>query len=168
MAYDLAVLGAGPGGYQAAIRATQLGMKVVVVERDQLGGVCGNWGCIPTKALLRSAELVEALAHAAELGITVEAFRPDFTRTIQRSRQVADKNAKGVEFLFKKNKIETLKGAGKLVKDGQKVRLAVDGKATRPSTSSSPPGRGPSRSTCPARRSSTTATRSSPTRRRWR
>jgi dihydrolipoamide dehydrogenase len=124
--YDLAVLGSGPGGYVAAIRAAQLGMKVAVVERAELGGICGNWGCIPTKALLRTAELVELIEHAAELGVTVEGARPDFARTIARSRAIADSQAKGVEYLFKKNKITTLRGDGKLVKG---PRLTVDGKA---------------------------------------
>jgi dihydrolipoamide dehydrogenase len=126
---DLAILGAGPGGYVAAIRAAQLGMKVAVVERDALGGICGNWGCIPTKALLRTAEVMELAAHAGELGLTIPSAAPDFEKTIARSRAIADKNAKGVEFLFKKNKIETIRGTGKLVKAGGRVALAVDGKA---------------------------------------
>jgi dihydrolipoamide dehydrogenase len=129
MGYDLAVLGSGPGGYVAAIRAAQLGMKVAVVERDALGGICGNWGCIPTKALLRTAEITELLEHADALGLKVEGAKADFERTIARSRQIADKQAKGVEFLFKKNKIEVLRGNGKLVKQGARVALAVDGKA---------------------------------------
>jgi len=130
MAYDLAVLGSGPGGYVAAIRAAQLKLKVVVVERAELGGICANWGCIPTKALLRTAELVETLAHAVELGLKIEgSVKPDFDKTIARSRQIADRQAKGVEYLFKKNKIDVVRGTGKLVKQAGKVVLTVDGKA---------------------------------------
>jgi dihydrolipoamide dehydrogenase len=129
MAFDLAILGSGPGGYVAAIRAAQLGLKTAVVERAELGGICANWGCIPTKALLRSAELIELVKHAGELGLKIEgSVRPDFDKTIARSRQVADRQAKGVEYLFKKNKIETLRGTGKLVKQAGKVVLTVDGK----------------------------------------
>ena len=129
--YDLVVLGSGPGGYVAAIRAAQLKLKVAVVERAELGGICANWGCIPTKALLRSAELLELIKHAGELGIKVEgSVKPDFDKTIARSRAIADRQAKGVEYLFKKNKIETLRGTGKLVKQGAKVVLTVDGKPT--------------------------------------
>ena len=128
-AYDLAILGGGPGGYVAAIRAAQLGMKVLVVERDALGGICANWGCIPTKALLRSAELIELLRHADELGVSVENIKPDFAKTIARSRQIAGKQEKGVGFLFKKNKIEHLKASGKLGLQNGRARLLVDGKA---------------------------------------
>jgi dihydrolipoamide dehydrogenase len=103
-------------------------MKVVVVERDAIGGICTNWGCIPTKALLRSAEVLELLEHAAELGLRVEGVKPDFEKVIARSRQIADKNAKGIEFLFRKNKITTVKGAGKLQRAGGKIALTVDGK----------------------------------------
>ncbi len=125
---DLAILGSGPGGYVAAIRAAQLGMKVTVVERDQLGGICGNWGCIPTKALLHTAEVLQLLKHADELGIKVQSAEPDFEKVIARSRSIVDKQAKGVEYLFKKNKIELARGTGKLVKTGGRVALAVDGK----------------------------------------
>jgi dihydrolipoamide dehydrogenase len=128
MAYDLAILGSGPGGYVAAIRAAQLGLKVAVVERDALGGICANWGCIPTKALLRTAELLELAHHAADLGIKVEAVRPEFDKVIARSRKVADRQAKGVEYLFKKNKIDTLRGTGKLARVNGRVVLTVDGK----------------------------------------
>src|SRR5205085_2885941 len=97
-------------------------------ERDALGGICGNWGCIPTKALLRSAEVLELVRHADELGLTVEGARPNFAKMIARSRAVADKGAKGVEYLFKKNQIDLHRGVGKLVKQGGKVALTVDGK----------------------------------------
>jgi len=128
VAWDLAILGSGPGGYQAGVRAAQLGMKVVCVEKAELGGICGNWGCIPTKALLRSAEVLELIEHAADFGITVEgSVAPKFDATIARSRKVADQNSKGVEYLFKKNKIDVARGTGKLVKTPKGVRLAVDG-----------------------------------------
>jgi dihydrolipoamide dehydrogenase len=109
---DLAILGGGPGGYVAAIRAAQLGMKVCVVEREALGGICANWGCIPTKALLRSAELIELLKHAGELGVNVDGVRPDFGRCVERSREIARRQEKGVELLFKKNKIEHRRATG--------------------------------------------------------
>src|SRR5438045_2836885 len=99
--YDLAVIGSGPGDYQAAVRAAQLGMKVACVERDELGGICGNWGCIPTKALLRSAELLELMRRAREFGLRAENVRFEFKEVIARSRAVATQQAKGVAFLFR-------------------------------------------------------------------
>src|SRR6201746_67590 len=114
MNYDLIVIGSGPGGYVAAIRASQLGLKTAIVERESLGGICLNWGCIPTKALLKSAEVFEYITHAAAYGITVENGSVDFEATVKRSRGVADGMSKGVQFLMKKNKIEVLTGTGKL------------------------------------------------------
>lgn len=116
MNYDLVVIGSGPGGYVAAIRASQLGLKVGIVERESLGGICLNWGCIPTKSLLKSAQVFEYTQHAADYGIAIEGqAKPDFTKIIQRSRSVADGMSKGVQFLMKKNKIETIMGTAKLV-----------------------------------------------------
>src|SRR2546427_8821766 len=101
--YDLVVIGAGPGGYVAAIRAAQLGLKIAVVEKDRPGGVCLNWGCIPSKAILTSAELYEALKDGERHGIKAHGLSCDYDQVIKRSREVADRLAKGVEFLFKKN-----------------------------------------------------------------
>ena len=112
--YDLVVIGSGPGGYVAAIRAAQLGMKTAVVEKEQPGGVCLNWGCIPSKAILTSAELYEDLKESEHFGIKVQGLSCDYAQVIKRSRQVAGRLAKGVEFLLKKNKIPLLKGAGRL------------------------------------------------------
>lgn len=123
MNYDLIVIGSGPGGYVAAIRASQLGMKVAVVEKESLGGVCLNWGCIPTKALLKSAQVFNYMKHAADYGIKLEkAAEPDFDAMIKRSRDVASGMSNGVTYLFKKNKIEVLSGFGK-VKPGKKVEV---------------------------------------------
>lgn len=118
MDYDLIIIGSGPGGYVAAIRAARLNMKVAVVERAEIGGICLNWGCIPTKSLLKSAQVLETLNHAVDYGITVEgAVRPDFPAIIKRSRNVAEGMSKGVQFLFRKNKIQHLNGFGKLLKN---------------------------------------------------
>ena len=114
--YDLIVIGSGPGGYVAAIRASQLGMKVGVVEKAEIGGICLNWGCIPTKALLKSANVFEYIKHAKDYGIEVKDFKADFDGIIKRSRDVAASNSKGVQFLFKKNKIDLIEGFGKLKK----------------------------------------------------
>lgn len=130
MAYDLIVIGSGPGGYVAAIRASQLGMKVAIVERENLGGICLNWGCIPTKALLKSAQVFEYIQHAEDYGIKVGQPKADFPGMISRSRGVADGMSKGVSFLMRKNKIEVLEGSGKLIR-GKKVEVtASSGKAT--------------------------------------
>ncbi len=118
MDYDLIVIGSGPGGYVAAIRAAQLKMKVAVVERAELGGICLNWGCIPTKALLKSAQVFEYITHSAEFGIAISGeAKPDFPAIISRSRKVADQMSKGIQFLFKKNNITHLKGSGRLAGD---------------------------------------------------
>ena len=127
--YDLIVIGAGPAGYVAAIKAAQLGKKVACVEKERGGGTCNNWGCIPTKALLRNAEMYHAMTHrAAEFGFKIEGLSYDWSAIIKRSRVVSDKGAAGVDFLFKKNKIDSLKGEAALDKAGEvKVTLA-DGK----------------------------------------
>ena len=130
MNYDLIVIGSGPGGYVAAIRASQLGLKVAVVEREELGGICLNWGCIPTKALLKSAQVFEYLQHAADYGIKVTGAEADFDSMIKRSRGVAEGMSKGIQFLFKKNKIDTLIGFGKVTKDRKVEVKAADGKVT--------------------------------------
>jgi dihydrolipoamide dehydrogenase len=122
--YDIIVLGSGPGGYVTAIRASQLGFKTAVVEKENLGGVCLNWGCIPTKALLKSAQVFEYLKHADSYGLTVKEYDKDFDAVVKRSRGVADGMSKGVQFLMKKNKIDVIQGYGKL-KPGKKVD--VDG-----------------------------------------
>lgn len=122
MSYDLIIIGSGPGGYVAAIRASQLGLKVAIVEKAELGGVCLNWGCIPTKALLKSAQVFEYLKHAADYGITVNGGSADFDAVVKRSRGVADAMSKGVTFLLKKNKIDVINGYGK-IKSGKKVEV---------------------------------------------
>ncbi len=130
MSYDIIVIGSGPGGYVAAIRASQLGMKVAIVEKESLGGVCLNWGCIPTKALLKSAQVFEYINHASDYGITVNGASQDFGAVVARSRGVAEGMSKGVQFLMKKNKIEVLQGTGKLLA-GKKVEVtAADGNKT--------------------------------------
>src|ERR1700712_84415 len=118
MNYDLIVIGSGPGGYVAAIRASQLGLKTAIVEKESLGGVCLNWGCIPTKALIKSAEVFEYITHAAEYGIKVGESEVDFDAMIKRSRGVADGMSKGVQFLMRKNKIDVIMGTGKLKSKG--------------------------------------------------
>ncbi|HEY8688837.1 MAG TPA: dihydrolipoyl dehydrogenase [Chitinophagaceae bacterium] len=128
MAYDVIVLGSGPGGYPAAIRASQLGKKVAIVERESLGGICLNWGCIPTKALLKSAQVFEYAKHAADYGVDLTEPKQNFGKIIQRSRGVADKMSKGVQFLMKKNKIDVIMGTGKLVAPGKLEVTAADGK----------------------------------------
>jgi len=123
--YDVIVIGSGPGGYVAAIRASQLGMKVGVVERSELGGICLNWGCIPTKALLKSANVFEYIQHANDYGISVPDATVDFPGVVKRSRDVAAGMSKGIQFLFKKNKIDHIAGFGKL-KAGKKIAVTDD------------------------------------------
>ncbi|MEO6348216.1 MAG: dihydrolipoyl dehydrogenase [Aquaticitalea sp.] len=122
--YDIIVLGSGPGGYVTAIRASQLGFKTAIIEKESLGGVCLNWGCIPTKALLKSAQVFEYLKHAEDYGLSVKDYDKDFTAVVKRSRGVAEGMSKGVQFLLKKNKIDVINGFGKL-KPGKKIE--VDG-----------------------------------------
>lgn len=131
MNFDLIVIGSGPGGYVAAIRASQLGMKVGVVEKAELGGICLNWGCIPTKSLLKSAQVFDYLNHAEDYGITIDGkAKADFKKMVVRSRGVADGMSKGIQFLFKKNKIEVIEGTGKLT-DNKTVEVTnKDGKKT--------------------------------------
>jgi dihydrolipoamide dehydrogenase len=119
MNYDLIVIGSGPGGYVAAIRASQLGLKTAIVERENLGGICLNWGCIPTKALLKSAQVFEYIKHASDYGISVKDAAHDFNAVVKRSRGVADGMSKGIAFLMKKNKIDVLMGSGKLASAGK-------------------------------------------------
>ena len=135
MNYDVIVLGSGPGGYVTAIRASQLGLKTAVIEKESLGGICLNWGCIPTKALLKSANVFDYINHASDYGITVKDASADFSGIVKRSRGVAEKMSGGVQFLMKKNKIEVIKGYGTL-KAGKKVSVkAEDGSTTEYSAS---------------------------------
>lgn len=130
MNYDVIVIGSGPGGYVAAIRASQLGMKTAIVEKAELGGVCLNWGCIPTKALLKSAQVYEYLLHAQDYGLKATGVDKDFTAVVKRSRSVADKMSKGVQYLMKKNKIDVVIGNGK-IQPGKKITVTgIDKKET--------------------------------------
>ncbi len=129
MDYDIIVLGSGPGGYVTAIRASQLGLKTAVVEKESLGGICLNWGCIPTKALLKSAQVFEYIKHAEDFGINVKDADADFPKIIKRSRDVADGMSSGISYLLKKNKVEVINGFGK-VKSGNKISVTTDGKTT--------------------------------------
>jgi dihydrolipoamide dehydrogenase len=127
MNYDLIILGTGPAGYVTAIRASQLGLKTAVIEKESLGGICLNWGCIPTKALLKSAQVFEYINHAEDFGIKVNDASADFSAIIKRSRDVADGMSSGISYLLKKNKVKVIKGFGK-VKPGKKVAVTADGK----------------------------------------
>jgi dihydrolipoamide dehydrogenase len=127
MAYDVLVLGSGPGGYPAAIRASQLGFKVAIIEKESLGGVCLNWGCIPTKALLKSAQVYDYMKHSTDYGIKSTGVEHDFGAVVKRSRGVADKMSKGVQFLMKKNKIDVIMGLGKIAGKGKIEVTATDG-----------------------------------------
>ncbi len=117
--YDLIIIGAGPGGYVAAIRAAQLGIKTAIVEREHMAGICSNWGCIPTKALLRTAEIYGHMAHAKDYGLTAEKFGFDLGATVKRSRQIAAQMNNGVQFLMKKNKVDTIWGEATLTGPGE-------------------------------------------------
>ena len=128
MNYDVIVLGSGPGGYVTAIRASQLGLKTAVVEKESLGGVCLNWGCIPTKALLKSANVYEYINHADDYGIKISGHKADFTAVVKRSRDVAEKMSGGVQFLMKKNKIDVIMGTGKVLPGKQIEVTDKDGK----------------------------------------
>lgn len=130
MKYDLIIIGTGPGGYVAAIRASQLGMNVAVVERENLGGICLNWGCIPTKALLKSAQVFEYVKHASDYGIQLSEAKADFSAMIKRSRSVADGMSKGIQFLLKKNKITVITGEGSLDSANTVNVIDSNGKAT--------------------------------------
>ncbi len=127
--YDVVVLGGGPGGYTAAIRAAQLGLRTAIIERERLGGVCLNWGCVPTKALLRNAEIYHMVKSAGDWGISAENVHLDFSRVIKRSRGIADRISKGVEFLMKKNKIDQISGSGRLL-SADTIEVRAEGKAT--------------------------------------
>lgn len=131
MSYDLIVVGSGPGGYVAAIRASQLGLKTAVIERENLGGICLNWGCIPTKALLKSAQVFEYLNHAADYGIEVKESKADFAKVVSRSRSVAEGMSKGIAFLMKKNKIDVIAGTAKLQKANTLEITDASGKKTQ-------------------------------------
>ncbi len=128
--FDVCVIGSGPGGYVAAIRASQLGFKTAIIEKRHLGGVCLNIGCIPTKALLRSAEVFESIEHAGDYGVNVEDYSADFEGMIKRSRNVANKMSKGVQFLMKANKIEVFEGKG-VLESNQKVNVLDDDGETK-------------------------------------
>jgi len=127
--FDVAVIGAGPGGYVAAIRAAQLGLKTAIIEREHLGGICLNWGCIPTKALLRTSELYTAMRHASEFGLAADNVRFDLARVIERSRKVAERLANGVAYLMRKNRITVIDGTARLKGEG---RIAVEGEGGAP------------------------------------
>ena len=130
MSYDLIVVGSGPGGYVAAIRASQLGLKTAVIEKESLGGICLNWGCIPTKALLKSANVFDYINHAADYGITVKDATADFNNVVKRSRDIASGMSNGVQFLMKKNKIDVIMGTGK-IKPGKKVDITDEKGSTK-------------------------------------
>ena len=121
--YDIIILGSGPGGYVTAIRSSQLGLKTAIVEKESLGGICLNWGCIPTKALLKSAQVFEYLKHAEDYGLTIKDYNKDFDAVVNRSRKVAENMSKGVHFLMKKNKIDVIEGHGKIIA-GKKIAVS--------------------------------------------
>ena len=129
MNYDLIIIGSGPGGYVAAIRASQLKMKVAVVERAEIGGICLNWGCIPTKSLLKSSQVLDYINHASDYGIIINGeIKPDFKAIISRSRSVAEGMSKGVQFLFKKNNIDLISGSAEIAQNNSVEVSDRDGK----------------------------------------
>jgi dihydrolipoamide dehydrogenase len=128
--YDVIIIGGGPGGYIAGIRAGQLGLKTLVVEKDKLGGICLNWGCIPTKALLKNAEIYNLLRHADDFGFSFDHLKADFSKAVKRSRDIALKSSKGIEFLFKKNKVDYLPGTAKIL-SREVVEVTQSGKTDR-------------------------------------
>ena len=130
MNYDVVVIGSGPGGYVTAIRASQLGMKTAIIEKESLGGICLNWGCIPTKALLKSAQVFEYIQHASDYGISVADAKADFNAVVNRSRGVADGMSKGIQFLLKKNKVDVIFGNAQISRDKKVDVKAADGKST--------------------------------------
>ena len=113
--YDLAILGGGPGGYVAAIRAAQLGLKTAIIDQDKLGGICLNWGCIPTKSLLKNAEMLDNVKNAKNFGINIPSYKVDFAKTIKRSRQTSERISKGIDYLVKKNNITHVIGRGSFI-----------------------------------------------------
>ena len=154
--YDVVVIGAGPGGYVAAIRAAQLGLKTAIVEREHLGGICLNWGCIPTKAMLRSSEVFHLMHRAKDFGLKADGVDYDLDAVVKRSRAVAKQLSSGVSHLMKKNKIDVVMGEAKLAERARSPsRQATARTSFRPRTSSSPPARG--RASCRASRPMATA-----------
>ena len=137
--YDVLIIGAGPGGYVTAIRAAQLGLKTAIVEREHLGGICSNWGCIPTKALLRSAEVLRNMQHAKEFGLAAEGVTFDFPAVVKRSRAVATRMNTGVGFLMKKNKVDVIWGEAKITAPGEVEVGPASKPAVQPQT---PPPKG--------------------------
>ena len=127
--FDLAVIGGGPGGYVGAIRAAQLGLKVCIIEREKLGGICLNWGCIPTKALIKNAEVYGMIKQSEKYGINVQNISVDFKKNVKRSRDIAQRLSKGIEFLMKKNKIKHLNGIGRL-KSRNSIEINSNGKVS--------------------------------------
>ncbi|MFQ5860731.1 MAG: FAD-dependent oxidoreductase, partial [Dehalococcoidia bacterium] len=125
--YDVVVLGAGPGGYVAAIRAGQLGLKTAVVEADEVGGICLNWGCIPSKALLKNAEVLHLFQRAEEFGFSFDNFRFDFGKAIDRSRSIVRRLTRGVQYLLKKNQVELVRGTGSF-RDAHTIEVSPDGR----------------------------------------
>ena len=129
LTYDVVIIGGGPGGYVAGIRAAHLGLKTLVVEKDKLGGICLNWGCIPTKALLKNAEVYNMLKHADDFGFSFDNLKADFSKAVKRSRDIAVRSSKGIEFLFKKNKVDYISGTAKILAPGS-VQIEQPGKTT--------------------------------------